>query len=359
MSKGDIVFFDDDPGQATQFGKLIKESGFRLILFEKVPDLAKHLNSAELPKATRFLVLDLAKDQLEVTAGKGYEIASLIAKYYDQWRVPIIVHSGHASTFTDYDNHATIWKIEKGDDSLVQVARLIDLLYDSGFVGLFGQGGELERNLMSELHKVFRQQFKNKQIEDTIVALKGDGSRWQSRVHSVLSRIALNAMYQEMTFSTTDSKASFVEMYYRRTGAQQVMTGDIFQNNNGEDLLFVLTPRCDFAHGSPQNILVCRVLKYELKVDDVERAVHSNPNLGPNMILLPSPAFRGGKVPLKEHLTFPVKELLRDYKYLITVAPDQTNEILGRFGAHFLRPGSEDIDEDELKAYISATKKPI
>jgi hypothetical protein len=141
-------------------------------------------------------------------------------------------------------------------------------------------------------------------------------------------------------------------------------TGDIWQTiNEPNNHIILLSPRCDIAQAKLENLIVCQIDSNEgdlaalgkdkkKRLQNLESLLRDNV-LGKAIRHLPkSPVFAGGKVDLSKHKTILKSQLAPDYKYIVTLSDDLTNEILGKFAYYFLRTGINTISAEEFNQYL-------
>ena len=126
MSKGKIVFYDDDQTLVNQFDELMSESGFEIIKYSDFNTLRKEIAEPNNLMDTKALVFDLARSKEEEGLSKNFEILKDInEKFENQYRIPIFIHSAFANEIDDFRNCGTVWKIEKSGTSLVNIVEII------------------------------------------------------------------------------------------------------------------------------------------------------------------------------------------------------------------------------------------
>ena len=170
----------------------------------------------------------------------------------------------------------------------------------------------------------------------------------------------------ELDTETGQAKIDFlnpVEHYVQRISPYEFWTGDIFMKNDSSKYYIIITPRCDFASKNLNSFLVCDLVigDFPNKLnadgkDKIGKALNDNPLYsGYNRYIPPCPLFDGGKIELSKYKMVNKEELSKDFKRIISLSDELTNEILGKFGAYFFRSGINPWDKDETIAHI--TKK--
>lgn len=285
------------------------------------------------------------------------------------FNIPIFVYSGYLELLgNEFDANGTVFKIDKSEGIQVIFDKL-KTLYESGFIEVFCPGGILDNQISKDLHRVFSSQFiNNKEIEAVINQIKGNHPFEQTneRIKKVFTRISVRTLLSELLAPEVNEKGEImeekvntIEHYIRRINHNiTVWTGDLFKKRGSTDFLFILTPRCNVIRN--EQVLVCPFYWKEIlkKTDKISKMLNGDPTVsGYDRYLPPSPIFEGGKLSLSKYSIIEKDELLRDYERVISLSNELTNEIIGKFGAHFFRTGITPWDENEVKEQIVANGK--
>jgi hypothetical protein len=363
MSKGKIVFYDDDQTLVNQFDELMSESGFEIIKYSDFNTLRKEIAEPNNLIDTKALVFDLARSKEEEGLSKNFEILKDINEKFDQYRIPIFIHSAFANEIDDFKNCGTVWKIEKSGTSLANIVEIITKLDDSGFLEAFTPKGIIEKNLFEELHRSFTEQFRKGEIVSIIDSIKkSNPTDYKKRTINVFRRIAIKALNSTLLLplASNDDSVNPIEHFYRRNSKVFAWTGDIWINNDNTDNILILTPRCDLASGKATLLMVCSIKKSSLqlngnkdkRLNDLHNHLTDN-LLGKATRYLPNtPLFVGGMVNLSTYKTIGKEDLLANYKYCVTLSDELTNEIIGKFAYYFLRTGITTMNTEEFDSYL-------
>lgn len=313
----------------------------------------------------KAFVFDLLEKEEEIKDYQKSPFSAAIESTFKQFNVPVFVYSGYLEGFDKFDYYGTVIKIDKGNEfGFKAVADKIILFYESGFLDIFCHQGLLEKLLHKELHESFIKQFpRDQDIENIILALKASGQDLVVRTQEVFSRIALRSLMANLMIDKTiedeqfdEAKISAVELYVRRlnTDKTPIWTGDIFKMKESDEMLIILTPRCDVASKGKENLLVCKILPSagDFKKADAMKYLRDNITFKKFRYLPHTPLFVGGKVDLSEHQMISKALLGEKFDYYISLTDDLTNEILAKLCAYLLRTSIPDVDEKELQAYL-------
>jgi hypothetical protein len=367
MSKGKILFFDDDKDITGQFADLMNEVGFEIITFNQISELRKAIADDNTMHQTKALVFDLANNETESSGTKGFEILKDIYQNFNRFRIPIFIHSAFSEQIEDFKNCGTVWKVEKSGKSLSNIVEIIEQLDQSGFIEAFTPNGIIERSLMLELHKSFTEQFRKGEIEKILDAIKkSNPENFKERSILILKRIAIKSLNSELLspIVSNDGSVNPIEHFYRRISKIDFWTGDIWTKKDKTRSILILTPRCDLANGKATLLVVCDIVKSELalngnkqkRLNDLRNYLTDN-LLGKATRYLPAtPLFDGGMVNLSTYHTVTKQELSDQFDYNLTVSDELTNEIIGKFAYYFLRTGITTISTEEFDSYLEQIK---
>lgn len=371
MTERLILIFDDNTDIIKSFSTAISQMDLNLSVkgYSDSKEFAKAINDPDIIGKTRVIIVDLAQNKGEEDT-HIFGIKNTIRDNFNEYRIPLFIHSAFADHFTDLDGKGTVFKIEKSGVSIKTICEKIKLFDESSFLEIFCSGGILESNYLMQLHKAFTQQFKNNEIEEIITSIKETaGDKYQERTIEVFRRIAVRSLFHNLTAAMKDEKGNpietplnYVEHYYRRWSAYEVWTGDIFRKKEEQETLLVMTPRCDINKPKCKQILACQISPLDTdlrKEKNIRRAITDNPQLtsGNVHILLPSPLFKGGEVEYASHITINRKSLIADYDLIVTLSDELINDVVRKFSAYILRSGVSETEMEEAKQYVEIIKQ--
>lgn len=371
MTERFVLIFDDNTDIIKNFSTAISQMDLNLSVkgYSDSKEFADAINDWNIIKKTRVIIVDLAKNKREEDT-HIFEIRNTITGNFNKYRIPLFIHSAFTDYFTDLDGKGTVFKVEKSGTSIKTICEKIKLFHESNFLEIFCSEGILENNYMGELHKAFTEQFKNNEIEKIINSIKETaGDKYQERTAAVFRRIAVRSLFHNLTAATKDEEGktsevplNYVEHYYRRSSSYDVWTGDIFRKKDAEEMLLVMTPRCDINKLTCEQILACKISPLDINLDkkkEFEKAVRDNPQLtsGSFRILTASPLFEGGEVKYISHITINRQSLIEDYDLVVTLSDELINDVVRKFSAYILRSGVSETEMEEAKRYMEIIKE--
>jgi len=360
---GKIILFDDEENTLTTFVQLFKdlEISNELVTCSTIEKYRKAIGDNEIKSQLRGLILDLAKEKVEADKGE-FEISTDIQTNFDEYRIPIFIHSANLIHYDEFETNGTVFKIEKSKDSVETVCKMIKLMEESGFIEIFAPGGTLELEIMKNLHESFTKQFRNNEIKQIIEVADSKDTNYKKRVRNIFSRIAIRALLQKLMDTSQieiekpeDIRFNVVEHFYRRITNYKAWTGDIFKQNDSNNYVYILTPRCDIATKGINGFLTCKITDDTFTKENLLKKLNNNPQYsGAKFRYLPAnPLFVGGKLDLSKLEIFSEKDLQDNFSYEISVSDELANDISGKLGSYYLRTGLPDTNIDEAIKYLS------
>ena len=371
MTERFVLIFDDNTDIIKNFNTAISQMDLNLSVkgYSDSKEFAKAINDWDIIRKTRVIIVDLAQNKREEDT-HIFGIKNTITDNFNEYRIPLFIHSAFADYFTDLDGKGTVFKIEKSGAAIKTICEKIKLFHESNFLEIFCCEGIIENNYMVQLHNAFTQQFKNNEIEEIITSIKETaGDKYQERTIEVFRRIAVRSLFHNLTVAIKDEEGNpieiplnYVEHYYRRCSAYDVWTGDIFRKKEAEETLLVMTPRCDINKPTCEQILACKIVPLEINLNKTERfqqAITDNARLtsGSFRILTASPLCNGGKIEYASHITINRQLLIADYDLIVTLSDELINDVVRKFSAYILRSGVSETELEEAKRYMEIIKE--
>jgi len=369
-----ILIFDDEKSVRDNIIKEIKGQSIEIEIIESdaKKDLKEKLQDSELMSSVKALIFDLSTSKEEAESGK-FEVLEYIKKNYNDYSLPIFIHSAFSHKVEGYEEVGTVFKVKKDAESILHIVSMIKEFHDSGFLNLFCPKGYLETEIHKAVHKAFNVQFKGAEISQILASIKkANPAKYKERTVSVFERIAIRSLYQnlisakkqENTDTIEEVKINAVEHYYRRTSDFIVWTGDIFIDDK-ESQIIILTPRCDINNGvCGENLLVCEIEKLDKDIvkkisTDINKYLTDNPQQSgiKYRFLVPAPSYIGGKIDLTKYFMVNREAFhghAPKYKYLISLSDELTNEIVRKFASYILRGGISASEISEASFYSTS-----
>jgi len=390
QKKGCVVLLDDEESIRNAFLGLFDDLsiGLELCTCKNYSEYNDLMRDETFKKRVKCLIIDLSNEYQEIIS-REYQAHQLIKKEYNENRIPIFIHSGNLEHYDEFKDEGTVFRVVKSANSGVSICEKIQLMHESSFLDIFCKDGHLDSNIMNEIHTAFVNQFKPNEIEGIITSIKSvNTENYQERVREVFQRIAIRALFANLTYSKIGgddmpvrAKLNSIEHYYRRQNhTLKFWTGDIFKKNESGDACIILTPRCNLEHKKPKELLCCEVIDYQSyhiqafesqKIDKGEKkgVLALRAGITDNVtnaligevfrFLPPTPQFRGGFVDYRTLFSIPIDDFEIKYEPLpvITLSDELTNDVIRKLTGYLLRGGISETEIDEAYHYFEQLRK--
>ncbi len=382
MEKGVAILLEDEETIRKGFQQLFTDLDIDLDIIpcNNPEEYEKTIVQDEIKNRLRVLIMDLSNTLAEASSQK-YKAAEYIKKEYNGNRIPIFIHSGNLEHYNELDDQGTVIKIEKSKSSIQSICEDIKLMKDSDFLDIFCNNGSLDQKIMAELHKAFINQFKNSEIKEIIKSIKdssgGDNSKLKERAKETFERIAIRSLYSnwmsaklsEEEDSIVEIKLNSIEHYYRRTSSFDFWTGDVFFNNQTQEMCIIVTPRCNVGHNNFDELLLCKISKINDEItkeflnvkkglDAFKKHITDDKKVGErHRFLPPSPQFIGGFVDYKTIISIEIENFKKNYTYLISLSDELTNDVIRKLGAYLMRGGISETNFNESLFYLKSSEE--
>ena len=371
-----IIIFDDEKNILDLFTQRFSDLEINLEVkgYDNLENLENDLHNIDIIKDTRAFIFDLAKDKEEERAHR-FQIVNDINENYNNYRLPIFIHSTHLEFYNDFQSKGTVFKLLKSEKSVTEICTMIKTMNECGFLDLFCLNGLIENKIMTELHRAFTDQYVDDEIIEIIESIKSVSSvNITNRTTEVFERIAIRSVFQNVISARKKSdnkieevKINSVEHFYRRTKGFTFWTGDILKNTEKNTHIIILTPRCDLSHDNCEYILFCEIKPLEdKKIKDFAKdpdnlrdyIIDNAQKTGYKYRYLPnSPLFEGGKIDFTCLNVGTIERLSNEYTYIISLSDELTNDVVRKFTSYLMRSGISETEEFEASVYFKMLLK--
>lgn len=366
MNKGIVIHLDNDQkileSSKNLFDQMHIDLEFITCQFEEEFKSVVKERGVEI-KALIFDLLSSDPSDGEIN-GKDAEFLKYVEESFAQYNTPIFIYSGFLEAIHDqFNDSGNVFKIDK-EQSFEMIVKKIKLFSDSGFLNVFCQSGILEKEILKNLNLSFKSQFKSNEIEEIISSIQAstDSKNFTTRTIEVFKRIALQSLMFELLtpISSNQDMVNPIEHFYRRNNISQVWTGDIWQRKDNSKVVLILTPRCDLATGNTNSLIICDIIRKDLKlsgnrdkkIEALRKYLTDNIAGNSRRYIPDTPYCRGGFIDFSTHNTILIESFLEDYNYQVTLSDGFANEIISKFASYFLRTGIATINPNEFAYYF-------
>lgn len=174
--------------------------------------------------------------------------------------IPIVIRTGFPSKVSDNINQSIVDVFSKDEPLYDIIKKLIEKYSDSVFK-IFGSRGEISNNIKELFWEVMPTYFNNKDNEiNDISQLPKD------KQETVIIRYISSWFSNKYMFDEKYIDVEPIEMYMFPNPIEQVCTCDIYEKNISEDnyeYYIVVTPSCDLANKKVDEVILCKIKKYD------------------------------------------------------------------------------------------------
>lgn len=171
--------------------------------------------------------------------------------------IPIVVRTGFPGKVSDNINKSIVKVLSKDKPLYDVIKELIEKYSDSVFK-IFGSRGEINNNIKELFWEVMPIYFANG--DNDISPLPRD------KQETVIIRYISSWFSNKYMFDEKYIDVEPIEMYMFPNPIKQVCTCDIYKKNISEDnyeYFIVLTPSCDLANKKVDEVILCKIKKYD------------------------------------------------------------------------------------------------
>lgn len=262
MSDINFLLIDDDPQQEVIFKEAIdeinEENASNKLTYKavKTPEEAM----VELYKNYfQAIIIDLKLTNDDNSSTDDEQISGniLLNQIIQKEIIPIVVRTGFPSKVSDKINQSIVKVIPK-EEPLYKVIKELKEKYSDSVFKIFGSRGEINHNIKELFWDVMPNYFANG--DNDILPLPLD------KQETVIIRYISSWFSNKYMFDEKYIDVEPIEMYMFPNPIKQVCTCDIYKKNISEDnyeYFIVLTPSCDLANKKVDEVILCKIKKYD------------------------------------------------------------------------------------------------
>ena len=171
--------------------------------------------------------------------------------------IPIVVRTGFPSKVSDKINQSIVKVIPK-EEPLYNVIKELKEKYSDSVFKIFGSRGEINNNIKELFWDVMPNYFASG--DNDISPLPRD------KQETVIIRYISSWFPNKYMFDEKYIDVEPIEMYMFPNPIKQVCTCDIYKKDISEDnyeYFIVLTPSCDLANKKVDEVILCKIKKYD------------------------------------------------------------------------------------------------
>lgn len=261
MNNINFLLIDDDQEQKDKFIETINEINQEDAMNNLTYKVVKTPEEAMVELYQNYfqaIIIDLKlKDEdNSVTDDEALSGNRLLNQILEKEMIPIVVITGFPNRVTDNINPEIV-KVFPKDEPLYGVIKDLISKYSGSVFKIFGSRGKINENIKKLFWDVIPTH------DDILSPLSPD------KQETVIIRYISSWFSNKYMFDDKYLNVEPIEMYMFPNPIKQVCTCDIYKKNIGEnscEYYMVLTPSCDLANKKIDEVLLCKIKKY----DDVQ-----------------------------------------------------------------------------------------
>ena len=358
MSLLKLLFVEDDESDLNTYHSTLKRY--------KKQNTERQIETVTAATKNRALdVLDNSFDAAIIDlklADKGDEGNDVIREIHNRYRIPIAVFTGTPDNVDSDLNFIGVFK--KGETGYDEILNELYDVYDTGITRIMGGRGIIEKTM----NRIF---WNN--ILPHLEIWKNYGRSESLRTEKALLRYTLNHLIQILD----DDEFCFPEeMYIFPPLSENLKTGSIVKQKDGDTCYVVLNPACDLVLRNSGEIKTDRIML--LETENVNNVVNPALNeitnkskkekklkniFGNNYTdyyhWLPKTIFfHGGFLNFRKISTLTQVDFEDSFENPgIQISPHFVKDILSRFSSYYARQGQPDIDQKKIIDEIIAASQ--
>jgi len=285
----------------------------------------------------------------------------IIRKIKEDLRFPVCVYTAFDDIDDDLKEESEFYRIYKksgknGKSIQEILTELVDI-YRTGITKILGKRGTIEGYLKEIFWKHLSGSFKD-WIEE---AKSGDNTE------KILLRYTLSHIREYLDKNETGKYDDYhpAEVYIASPVNENIHTGLILKQNNGDQYFIVLTPLCDLANKRARKIVLALIEKQNMQyVSELKRKIISGGegsrkartalmDLLRNRHsfkyhFLPEVHGIGGFINFQKISSFGISEIKNNFEHIATVTDKFCKDIVARFSHYYARQGQPDFNYDRI-----------
>lgn len=293
----------------------------------------------------------------------------LLKQIIEKEIIPIIIRTGFPEKISDDINKSMV-RICRKDETLYDVIKEVVNMYSDSVFRIFGSRGEISLYVKELFWNVIPECFSESKVNINF-----------EKKETVMIRYISTWLVNKYMFDEKYIDAEPIEMYLFPNPIEQVCTCDIYEkkkNDDESDYYIVLTPSCDLANKKIDEVILCKIKKYDevkafketldnyINEDNKEKGKAKKVketlskwfrNSSPESIryhFLPRfSKFEGGFVDFRSIISLEYDKVtgeIKDSSYskIGVITESFKREIVSRFGSYYHRQGQPEFNSDSV-----------
>lgn len=180
----------------------------------------------------------------------------LLKQIIEKEIIPIVVRTGFPEKISDEINKDIV-KVYPKEEPLYDIIKELITSYSDSVFKIFGSKGEINKNIKELFWSIIPECFSNNNTEVSSLSFE---KRETVIIRYISSWLNNKYMFDEKYIDTDP-----IEMYMFPNPIEQVCNCDVYEKKDNEicDNYIVLTPSCDLANKKIDEVVLCKIKKYD------------------------------------------------------------------------------------------------
>ena len=180
----------------------------------------------------------------------------LLKQIIEKEIIPIVVRTGFPDKISDEINKDIV-KVYPKEEPLYDIIKELINSYSDSVFKIFGSKGEINKNIKELFWNIIPKYFSKNNTEVSSLSFE--------KKETVIIRYISSWLNNKYMFDKKYIDADPIEMYMFPNPIEQVCNCDVYEKKDNErcDNYIVLTPSCDLANKKIDEVILCKIKKYD------------------------------------------------------------------------------------------------
>lgn len=264
MDKIKFLLIDDDEEQNVLLQEVVKEINSEDEKIDLTVDVVKNTEAAMVAlysNSYQAIITDLKIHGDDTLAIRDEDISGnkLLHQIINKEIIPIVVRTGFPEKVSS-DIDKSIVKVFAKEEPLYGIIKELIMTYSDSVFKIFGSKGEINKNIKELFWSIIPECYSSNSLEMSSLSFE--------KKETVIIRYISSWFNNKYMFDEKYIDTEPIEMYMFPNPIKQVCNCDIFQKEiqEGEcefEYYMVLTPSCDLANKKIDEVILCKIKRYD------------------------------------------------------------------------------------------------
>ena len=264
MNKTKFLLIDDEEEQSQLLEEAVKEINAENEDSELSFDVAKNPRDAMIALYTNsyqaiITDLKLLDDDAHIDNDEKLSGNILLSQIIDKEIIPIIVRTGFPDKISSKIDQKIV-KVYRKDEPLYSIIKELIKAYSDSIFKIFGSKGEINKNIKELFWSIIPECYSGNSSEIPYLSFE--------KKETVIIRYISSWFNNKYMFDEKYIDTEPIEMYMFPNPIEQVCNCDIYEKkiDRGEideEYYVVLTPSCDLANRKIDEVILCKIKRYD------------------------------------------------------------------------------------------------